>query len=149
MPTDQNTAGDALGIGLDFPIRIGHRGGWIVARHEEKVRQSIWAILSTAKGERVMRPEFGCDLHTFVFATLDTNTLTLIKSSVREALIRWEPRIEVKEVAVERANARSPEKNIRRMAAVESGVLIKVSYLIRLTNSPANLVFPFYLQHGI
>jgi len=149
MPTDQNIMQDALGIGLDFPIRIDQRGGWAVVRHEEKIRQSIWAILSTAKGERVMRPEFGCAIHAFVFANLDATTLTQIKSAVRDALVRWEPRIEVKEVAVERAGAHASEVNIRPPAAMESGLLIKVSYLIRLTNSPANLVYPFYLQPGI
>ena len=82
-----------LGKGIASPLHVNHRGGLAVAQYEDKVHQSILTILSTARGERVMRPEFGCDLHAFVFAPLDTTTVTLVKSAVREALTRWEPRI--------------------------------------------------------
>src|SRR6266581_1511217 len=100
MPNPDFTPNDSLGSGLEFPIRIGQRGGLAVARYEEKVKESIRIILSTAKGERAMRPDFGCDLQAFVFATLDAANFTLIKSAVREALARWEPRIEVRDIEV-------------------------------------------------
>ena len=90
-------------------------------------------ILSTAKGERVMRPEFGCDLHGYVFAAIDTTTITLIKSAVREALVRWEPRIDVNDVSV-------------KMDPDQGRLVIGVSYTIRATNFSANLVYPFYLH---
>ena len=93
-------------------------------------------ILSTAKGERVMRPDFGCDIHAFVFMTVDKTNLTLVKSAVEEALVRWEPRIEVKAVDVMTDPIR------------EGCLLINVTYSIRVTNSEANLVYPFYLQTG-
>lgn len=131
-----STAHDALGSGLHFPIETNPQGGLAIALYGDKVRESIWAILSTAKGERVMRPEFGCDIHEFVFATLDATNLTLIKSAVRDALIRWEPRIEVNDV------------DVRPDASREGRLLIGVSYTIRITNSVANLVYPFYLQTG-
>jgi uncharacterized protein len=127
---------EALGSGLRFPIQPNHRGGLAVARWEEKVRESIVMILSTAKGERVMRPDFGCDIHAFVFMTVDKTNLTLVKSAVEEALVRWEPRIEVKAVDVMTDPIR------------EGCLLINVTYRIRVTNSEANLVYPFYLQTG-
>jgi uncharacterized protein len=127
---------DALGSGLRFPIRTNHRGGLAVARYEEKVRESIEMILSTAKGERVMRPDFGCDIHAFAFTIVDTTNLTLIKSAVQEALVRWEPRIEIKGIDVMIDPIR------------EGHLLINVTYSIRLTNSETNLVYPFYLQIG-
>lgn len=86
-----------------------------------------------------MRPDFGCDIHAFVFATIDSTNLTLIKSAVREALVRWEPRIEVNDVDVI-----VPADSIR-----EGQLRINVTYTIRITNSLANLVYPFYLQTGI
>jgi len=127
---------EILGRGLHSPIEINHRGGLAVAKYEDKVHQSITTILSTAKGERVMRPEFGCDIHSYVFATLDTTTLTLVKSAVRGALVRWEPRIDVNDVRV------------TIDAVHQSRLLIAVEYTIRTTKVAANLVFPFHLQIG-
>jgi uncharacterized protein len=125
---------EALGKGLQSPIHIHRRGGLALAQYEKKVHQSIITILSTARGERVMRPEFGCDLNSFVFASVDTTTLTLMKSAVREALVRWEPRIEVNDVTVS-----TDSLNDGRLH-------IGVTYTIRATNSRRNLVYPFYLQ---
>jgi uncharacterized protein len=125
---------EALGAGLDFPFQTNRRGSLSVARNEEKVRQSIHMILSTARGERVMRPDFGCDLRSYTFSTLDRATVTLIQSAVRDALVRWEPRIEVRDVVVQ-------------LDPAEAGRLwIEIAYLIRHTSFPGNLVYPFYLQ---
>jgi phage baseplate assembly protein W len=127
------TSDDALGAGLDFPFAVSG-GGLASVRDEEKVRQSILMILSTAKGERVMRPDFGCDLHSFVFSTIDRATLTLIKSAVRDALVRWEPRITVDAIET-------------RLDPRDDGrLLIEVAYTTRHTSFPNNLVYPFYLQ---
>lgn len=127
---------EALGSGPEFPTRINQRGGLAVARGEQKVKQSIISILSTAPGERVMRPDFGCGIHAFVFASLDTTTLSLIRSVVEEALVRWEPRIKLENVRVE------PD------AERDGWLSISIDYSIRATNSPANLVYPFYLETG-
>ena len=99
----------------------------------------IRIILSTAKGERVMRPDFGCDIHGFAFATLNTTNLMMMRSAVREALTRWEPRIEVQDVVLE-----SPTG-----ADLDRGLLtIDVRYCVRGTNFATNLVYPFYLNAG-
>lgn len=125
---------DVLGSGWQFPLRMNERGGIATSAFDQKIRESIQVILSTVKGERVMRPDFGCAIHDFVFSVIDTSTLTMIKSSVREALIRWEPRVEVLMVGA---------------VSVTEGLLeIRVDYRVRATNTEANLVYPFYLKAG-
>lgn len=127
---------DVLGSGWCFPVQIDTRGGVAVAEYEEKVKQSIRIILGTAKGERVMRPDFGCGIHDFVFSVIDTSTLTMIKSAVREALVLWEPRIELLDVTAS-------------LDGMPKGRLnIQVNYRVRATNTEANLVYPFYVNDG-
>jgi hypothetical protein len=125
---------DFLGRGWKFPPATDERGGVATTSAEDKIRESILIILGTSKGERVMRPDFGCDIHEFTFAVANANTLTMMRSAVRETLIRFEPRIDVMEVEV------STER-------IESGrVDIRLQYQVRATNAEANLVFPFYLK---
>lgn len=129
-------AKEFLGRGWKFPITIDDRGGIALSQYEQKIRESIIIILSTAKGERVMRPDFGCDINEFTFSIINTSTLTLIKSAVKEALLLWEPRIEVLEVET------SSEK-------INDGILlVRIDYKIRTINTQFNLVYPFYLKPG-
>lgn len=129
-----NTRKELLGAGWQFPVKTDDTGSIAVSVAEEDVEETIWIILGTAKGERVMRPEFGCGIHDFVFTTIDTGTLTDIRSSVREALRKWEPRIELLNVDV------SSEE-------IDRGkLLISVDYRIRQTNVEGNLVYPFYIN---
>lgn len=122
------------GSGPKFPFLVGESGGIAVSRAEERIADSIRIIMGTAKGERVMRPEFGCDLHSMVFSVINTSTLTVVRTSVREALARWEPRIDVLGVSA---------------SADTAGVLqISVEYRVRRTNTEHNLVYPFYLRAG-
>ena len=123
-----------LGSGWQFPITLDGNDSVAMSHHEKKIRQSIMIILSTAKGERVMRPDFGCDIHDYVFDIIETSTLTLIKSSVEEALILWEPRIEVINVGT----------NTDRVS--QGMVAIDLEYRVRYTNTTHNLVYPFYLD---
>jgi uncharacterized protein len=125
-----------LGSGVAFPVRLdGEHGGLLAtATGEEAVRQSIWMILGTAPGERVMRPDFGCGIHDAVFAVQDTDAAATIVTSVREALTRWEPRIDVLDVYA------SPDP------ADPHRLLIEINYQVRSTNSRFNLVYPFYLS---
>jgi len=102
---------------------------------EQNIRESIWIILATAPGERVMRPTFGCGLHDLVFAVPDAATLGRVKKQVFDALVRWEPRIAVGEVDVE-------------MKGRGEVLLINVHYTVRATNNFFNLVYPFYLTVG-
>lgn len=104
-----------------------------MAYYEDDIRQSIWIILSTARGERVMRPDFGCGIHALVFAVNNASTVGLVQHEVRKALLFWEPRIEVIKVKVEQD---------RR----ELLLLISIEYRVKSTNSRSNVVYPFYLE---
>jgi len=124
--------GDFLGRGWAFPVGVDHRGGMAMASGEADIEQAIRVILETAPGERVMRPEFGCGLHRLVFAPNSPTTAGLVAYHVREALGRWEPRIEVERVDV------SPDP-LR-----DAVLFIQIRYRIRSTNDLRNLVYPFY-----
>ena len=127
---------DFLGRGWTFPVKADGRGHLPTSEYEEDIREAIWIILSTSKGERVMRPDFGCGIHDFVFAAVNVSTLALVESSVKEALTLWEPRIELKGVKA------STEK------ISEGQLIISIDYAVRLTNNRFNLVYPFYLREG-
>lgn len=101
---------------------------------EEDVRQAILLILETTKGERVMRPDFGCGLQRLVFEPMSTALKTLVRKEVEEALVTWEPRIDVQSVSV------AEDRRTR------GGLLIDIRYAVRTTNTFYNLVFPFHLQ---
>ncbi len=123
-----------LGVGTAFPLTLA---GSALARaeYEESVRQSILVVLGTAKGERVMRPDFGCGIHDLVFANLSAATIGRVGREVHEALLRLEPRIDVLDVDVRQGDA----ANV---------LLIDIDYEVRATNTAFNLVYPFYLQQG-
>jgi len=124
-----------LGRGWAFPVALDElTGGISMSEYENDIRQSIYIILSTAKGERVMRPDFGCGIHSFVFQVINMTTKTLIEQSVREALERWEPRIILENVKV--TYQPSPGNQC----------LVNIDYVVRSTNDRHNLVYPFYMN---
>jgi hypothetical protein len=122
-----------LGTGVAFPVGTDGGGRLATATGTEDVEQAIRIVLGTAKGERVMRPDFGCGIHDYAFAVVDATTRTRVEASVREALARWEPRIVVEDVTASTAEAG------------EGRLLVEIDYRVRATNAPGNLVYPFYL----
>lgn len=127
---------DFLGTGWSFPVQTDHTGDVAVSTAEDDIKESIKIILGTAKGERIMRPEFGCDIHKHLFSSVTPATLNLIESSVREALVRWEPRIDIESIKAD-THDEKPNK-----------VLIDIEYHVRTTNSLSNMVYPFYITEG-
>ncbi|MEO8938421.1 MAG: GPW/gp25 family protein [Burkholderiaceae bacterium] len=125
-----------LGVGWGFPITRDGEDRFVQAAFEACVAQSIRVILGTGRGERVMRPDFGCGLQDLVFATASDATLGTAESEVREALRRWEPRIELLSVTASLMGAR------------QNGLLISVDYRIQSSDNRYNLVYPFYLDRG-
>lgn len=123
-----------LGVGWNYPPKVDDEGRVAMVEHEESIRQAIWTILSTAPGERVMRPDFGCGIHDLVFAPNSPGTAGRVAGEVRQALVRWEPRIDLLDVE---AGAQPGEPN---------SLLIRIEYRVRTTNSRFNLVYPFYLE---
>jgi uncharacterized protein len=126
---------DFLGLGWNFPIATLDSGRIApTADGDTSIRQSIWLILSTAPGERVMRPDFGCGLSDLVFGVNNAATATAVTRAVREALATWEPRIDVLDVYA----APDPSR--------PNVLVIEINYQVLATNSRANLVYPFYLE---
>jgi phage baseplate assembly protein W len=124
---------DIIGTGIAFPLRVDRLGGLALSTGDTDVQEAIELILGTAPGERPMRPEFGCGIHNHVFANIDASTLAKIEVDIREALDRWEPRIEVLDV--------DPD-----LSEMDDGVLrIDITYQLRATNDIRNLVYPFYV----
>jgi len=124
-----------LGVGCGFPVSVDESGALTMAAYEESVRQSIWIILATARGERTMRPDFGCGIYDLVFENASATTLGRISQAVREALLRFETRIDVLDVQTE------PDQDT-------GVVLISIDYQVRATNNAFNLVYPFYLERS-
>jgi uncharacterized protein len=139
-----------LGRGWSFPIKPTAGGRLNYIADEEKVRQSIQLILSTAPGERQMLPEFGCDLHRLVFEANSAQVRSLVRVAVRDALQRWEPRIEVVDVRVVAAPWDRPAAdNAPEGADWRNYLLIRIDYRIHHSNTLYNLVYPFYLTEGV
>ncbi|NEO69758.1 GPW/gp25 family protein [Moorena sp. SIO3H5] len=129
------TTTDFLGVGWSFPVVLDPNKQIEMAEYEDSVRQSIWMILSTAPGERLMRPDFGCGIHNLVFASNSAGTAGQLTVEVRQSLTQWEPRIEVLDVGVY-----PDETQFNRL-------LIEINYQVRRTNNRFNLVYPFYLDY--
>lgn len=127
---------DFIGTGFRFPIRINGRGGLSWSSGPERIQDSIWIIITTTLGERIMRPRFGAGVSNFV---LNSNSLvirTQLADAIKRALVEWEPRIELEAVRVDEV----PEQ--------ASQVLIGIDYRLRETNELFNMVYPLYLQEG-
>ncbi len=122
-----------LGRGWALPLVPAREGFLAFAEGPEKVRQSIYIILDTEPGERVMRPSFGCGLRRYLMKPNNTATRALIQRDVEHALASWEPRISVSSVNVEPGDD-------------PALVLIQIEYLHLRTGRQDNLVYPFYLE---
>ena len=126
-----------LGRGWAFPVVPDRDGPSRFVAGEAAIEEAIQIVLGTSPGERVMRPEFGCGIWELV---MEPNTSQLhgrVQARVREALVRWEPRIDVLDVRVE-----SP-------AEQKHMLLIRLDYRVRSNNAFFNLVYPFFLQEGV
>jgi phage baseplate assembly protein W len=133
----KNAEHTILGTGWSFPPTFSRAAASVaMVSDETDVRQALWNLFSTAPGERVMLPEYGCALWRLVFRSVNTAFKTEAAAAVRQAVLHWEPRIDVDAVTVEAD------------PAVAGLVVVTLSYTLRRTNSRGNLVFPFYPQEG-
>ncbi len=124
-----------LGTGWSFPPTFTRADySVLMVRDEADIRESLWILLSTLLGERVMVPTYGTDLYRMVFRALNTTLRTQIADMVQQAVLYWEPRITVTGVSV------TPGSDIDGL------VLIGISYVIDKTNARNNLVYPYYKQ---
>lgn len=124
-----------LGVGWAFPVKPVN-GRLCYAQYEEDIEQAIQVVLLTARGERVMIPEFGAGLRDYVFEPNSPATRVRMANEIQRALVDWEPRIDLERVEVTESD---DDPNV---------VLIHIDYVVRATNNFYNRVYPFYLLEG-
>jgi len=120
-----------LGKGVSLSFDIDNSGALKMSSTEELIKESIFIILSTKIGERVMNYHFGCKIHELMFELNNSKTHARARAYVDEALKKWEPRIEVKRIIVE--------------SAIKNELMIDIDYYILESNVIDNMVYPFYL----
>lgn len=125
-----------LGTGWGFPPTFV-RGpqGVVLTSDEEDIHASLAILLSTEVGERVMQPRYGCNLHRLLFEPLNLTLETYMKNLIETAILYYEPRIVLDDVAFERTDE-------------EGRIDISIEYTIATTNTRDNFVYPFYLGEG-
>lgn len=124
---------EIIGTGVGFPLRVDRQGAIALVSGSDDINEAITLILSTAQGERPMRPLFGCGIHDYVFESIDAYTIGRLEREVRIAIDRWEPRIEIARLSID-----TSEAEVGKLA-------IELDYIVRATNDRRNLVYPFYV----
>jgi hypothetical protein len=126
-----------LGVGWTFPPAFNlATGGVQMVAAEDDIRESLEILFSTAPGERIMQPDYGCDLNSHLFDTIDETALTHLKTLISDAILYFEPRIVVEDVTFDAT------------AIVDGVLLINIAYFVEMTNARSNMVIPYYLSEG-
>lgn len=127
-----------LGKGWSFPPTFYNYGnkGVAMVQNEVDIRQSLEILLNTSLGERIMLPEYGCDLQTYLFESISNSKMHFLKELIRTAILNYEPRINLNEILIDHSD-------------YQDGIIrIKLDYTIETTNTRFNLVFPYYKVEG-
>lgn len=125
-----------LGTGWNFPPEFSKRGNVIMVSAEEDIRQSLFILLSTSPGERVMQPNFGCALKNHVYENINESTVTILKDLIGRAILFYEPRVILENIVTDASEA------------YEGRLNFTIFYTIISTNTRHNIVYPFYLREG-
>ncbi len=126
-----------LGTGWSFPPHFDNNTKTVnTTTGEVDINKSLEILLSTRLGERIMVPDYGCNLEELLFQPLDLTLRTFIKDLIETAILYHEPRIDVEKIILDNTNELGGE------------ILITIEYRIRITNSRGNMVFPFYKEEG-
>jgi phage baseplate assembly protein W len=124
-----------LGTGWAFPPSFSDKGAIMVSA-EQDIHESLYILLSTTPGERIMQPTYGCGLKLHVFDQLNESSVAVMKDIVQKAILFFEPRVTVEQI------------DINDDEAMEGRANINVIYKVRSTNNRYNLVYPFYFSEG-
>ena len=130
---------DFIGKGLGFPpefIKNQSEQDIVMVEGAQDIEQSLQILLSTRPNERMLAPDYGCNLDPLIFEPLDLSLISLMQDVVKMAIIRYEPRIKLNQVQIETQDS------------LQGTVAIHIDYTIKSTNSRFNFVYPFYLQEG-
>ncbi|MEO1436866.1 MAG: GPW/gp25 family protein [Bacteroidota bacterium] len=126
-----------LGRGWSFPPIFDEKSTTVrMVEEEEDISQSILLLLSTRPGERIMQPDYGCELHNLVFDKINADLVGKIEDFIATSILYYEPRVTLEKIDIDP----SDELN---------GLLnISLQYLIRKTNVRTNIVYPYYFIEG-
>lgn len=128
---------DFLGVGWSFPPKFNRQSGQVEMRtNEQDIEDSLQILLSTIPGERIMRPDYGCNLEELLFNPINLSLTTYVSDLIRTAILYHEPRIDVDKI------------DFSETDPLEGEVRIQIDYRVRATNSRRNFVFPFYKGEG-
>lgn len=126
-----------LGRGWAFPPEfVKARRETKMISNEEDIKSSLHVLLTTKLGERVMLPNYGCNLEELLFESLNRTLVTYTTDLIKTAILYHEPRIEVLKIDISESDP------------LEGKLIIAIDYLVRATNSRNNVVFPFYKEEG-
>lgn len=125
-----------LGTGWAFPVQFDQAAGSVVVvTEEEDIWQSLIILFSTSTLERVLQPQYGCNLRDFVFAKMDVSTLSLLEELIKRSIALYEPRLKLEQLSI-------------NLDDLEGVLNISVTYVVRTTNTRFNRVYPFYYLEG-
>lgn len=126
-----------LGTGWAFPPEfIKSQKATKMISEEEDIKSSLHILLTTKLGERIMLPEYGCNLEELLFENLDRTLITFVTDLIKTAILYHEPRIDVIKIEISESDP------------LEGKLIIEIEYIVRATNSRINMVFPFYKEEG-
>lgn len=129
-----------LGTGWSFPPTFDTDSKTVAMVSAEKdIEQSLEILLSTSLGERVMQPEYGCNLKDYQFESMDSALIGFIKDLVERAILFFEPRIKLERIDITEEDS---------FELIEGMLKIIVHYEISGTNTRSNYVYDFYLREA-
>ncbi len=127
-----------LGTGWGFPPTFNEEPlvGIEMSENEIDIKESLEILLNTNPGERIMLPEYGCELQKYVFDVISNTRLHYLKNIIRTAIVKYEPRIVVNNIL------------INKEEYLDGIIRVIIKYTIKSNNTRFNLVFPYYKQEG-
>jgi len=127
-----------LGKGWSFPPTFHDTGivGIEMVEKELDIKQSLEILLSTPKGERIMLPDFGCDIQSFLFDSINNSKMHLLKEMIKSSILKYEPRVKLNDVIIDHSDF------------LDGIIKLKLDYTVVITNSRFNMVFPYYKLEG-
>jgi phage baseplate assembly protein W len=130
-------ANSILGTGWSFPPTFDALSGTVLMTSDEAdIQLSLQILLATRKGERVMVPDYGCNLNEMLFEPINTTFKTYISEMIKTSILYYEPRIDLNSVQIDDSQAAS------------GFIYISLNYTVRTTNSRFNFVYPYFINEG-
>lgn len=137
----ENSFNSFLGTGWSFPPEFNKVSNSVeLVSGIEDIDQSLNILLSTALGERVMQPKYGCDLTDYVFESLNSSVIGYLKDRVTNAILFYEARIRVEQIEITSSDS---------MELIEGRFTISIQYFVPGTNSRFNYVYDYYLNEAL